>query len=196
MRHVLSSPHEAISRLSGLKAPARTQLTCPARLNANFWVGSVQILTVLSSEVVSSMRPSVENVTQRTAALWALRTVDLPSLLVGVARDQPLLPGPIPKQDNSRGRLPDADRGVLGARGDQRVCGREGDRVHRVLVARKPVGAELGLEVPDHNRIVRTAGYQLFHVGVEADRVDTGPVAPEGPLQGRVLGLRFQRRKC
>lgn len=39
-------------------------------------------LAVLSSDPVMSMEPSLENSTQRTVPVWALRTVERPSLVL------------------------------------------------------------------------------------------------------------------
>lgn len=54
----------------------RTQLMCWLREKRNFCLWTVQTLMVLSSEAVTRVCPSLEKLTLRTEAVWALNDVD------------------------------------------------------------------------------------------------------------------------
>lgn len=54
----------------------RTQLMCWLREKRNFCLWTVQTLMVLSSEAVTRVCPSLEKLTLRTEAVWALKDVD------------------------------------------------------------------------------------------------------------------------
>lgn len=58
----------------------RTQLVCWLRELTKHWRWTLHTLTDLSSEAVTSLWPSWEKATLRTAAVWALNTVDSPFL--------------------------------------------------------------------------------------------------------------------
>ena len=61
------------------------------------------------------------------------------------------------------------------------------------LVAREAVGAQLRLEVPDHDAVVQRARDELLHVGVEHHARHGVLVPAERPLQHGVLPLRRGR---
>jgi hypothetical protein len=73
---VLSSLAEAITSELGLKHPHLTQLECPLKEQQKRLDGKENIFKVLSSEPVSSRRPSLLKRTLRTDAVWALMMVD------------------------------------------------------------------------------------------------------------------------
>ena len=63
------------------------------------------------------------------------------------------------------------------------------------LVAREAVGAQLRLEVPDHDCLVEPARDELLHVGVEHHAGDGILVPAERPLKDRVLALPREKTK-
>lgn len=58
----------------------RTQLVCWLSEERKHWRGTLQTFTVLSSDAVANLWPSREKWTLRTAAVWALNTLDSPLL--------------------------------------------------------------------------------------------------------------------
>jgi len=83
---------------------------------------------------------------------------------------------------------------VLLPRGNRRCCIHTHTHTHTHrwskeldLVVREAKGAELRLEVPDHQAPVLRARDELLHVRIERHAVDCILVPAEGPLERRVL---------